>query len=603
MDDSQFFLDPALWFDPSLPLTDFTPSPGLNASLISANILSTRKARIRASRACIACRSRHMKCDSVEPKCTRCQVDSRTCVYTKSRRGGSSRPLVPLTGLSMPKDRLANVSLGATDSPQAPDSIFSDDSPKENTHSEATSIDTRDRLGTDQLLESYYDFFHDAHPIALPRKKLISQLHTDPGSLDYLFPVLEYIGSLYTSTIDSDVFRNIAHEKLYSNNLPSTGFSVQALLLFSLAIHCSDEYKAAEGYLNQAIDIALSINMHQEAFSESNSDGDAILAESWRRTWWTLYGTDGLFAAISHYPMHRLRDTMGDVKLPCEDREYERGKIPQPRSLADYDNREFDDEDIVYSSFTYLIDSLRICSAVLTINMEERGPGERTLAAADAKFVNWTLYLPKCKQELVGKDQRVDETMFLAHIVMNCEKMLVHRPHSQLLYSDIETKSICTPPSSLRQTRALQKRIEMHTAKALEAIEASIMLFALPSPHIKHSPIVTCALALAVMAQVSSCNHVLKEGSEVYLASRDRIRLGLGALKAQVGTWGMAKRSVREVASVARELLSIPTVANVVETLNVVSYEEMLSDEALVLVDSGEGNGHDLQYERFTATD
>jgi hypothetical protein len=51
--------------------------------------------------------------------------------------------------------------------------------------------------------------------------------------------------------------------------------------------------------------------------------------------------------------------------------------------------------------------------------MEERVPGDRALAALDAKFVNWFLYLPKSKLDLVAKDQRVDETMFLAHMVMN----------------------------------------------------------------------------------------------------------------------------------------------------------------------------------------
>lgn len=142
----------------------------------------------------------------------------------------------------------------------------------------------------------------------------------------------------------------------------------------------------------------------------------------------------------------------------------------------------------------------------------------------------------------------------------------------------------------------------MHTAKALEAIESSVLLFALPSPHIKHSPIVTCALALAVMAQVSACNHVLKPGTKVYEASRGRIRLGLGALKAQVGAWGLAKRSVKEVAGVARELLGVPGVRSG-ERMKEVSYEAMLSDEALVLVDSGEGSGDELQYERFNANE
>lgn len=90
----------------------------------------------------------------------------------------------------------------------------------------------------------------------------------------------------------------------------------------------------------------------------------------------------------------------------------------------------------------------------------------------------------------------------------------------------------------------------------------------------------------------------------MYAASRDRIRLGLGALKAQVSAWGLAKRSVKEVASVARELLCIP-VAKMKEVKSVkeANYEDMLSDEALVLVDSGVGSGDDLQYERFAANE
>lgn len=56
---------------------------------------------------------------------------------------------------------------------------------------------------------------------------------------------------------------------------------------------------------------------------------------------------------------------------------------------------------------------------MLILGSEERGPGERVLEAVDAKFVNWFLYLPKCKVDLVLRDGKVDETMFLAHIVVN----------------------------------------------------------------------------------------------------------------------------------------------------------------------------------------
>jgi hypothetical protein len=93
--------------------------------------------------------------------------------------------------------------------------------------------------------------------------------------------------------------------------------------------------------------------------------------------------------------------------------------IPTSKTLFDYDNREFSDEEIVFSSFTYLVDVMRIASSVMNINLEDRQPGDGVLASADAKFVNWALFLPKCKQELVRDDQSVDETMFFAHLILN----------------------------------------------------------------------------------------------------------------------------------------------------------------------------------------
>lgn len=79
-----------------------------------------------------------------------------------------------------------------------------------------------------------------------------------------------------------------------------------------------------------------------------------------------------------------------------------------------------------------------------------------------------------------------------------------------------------------------------------------------------HSPIATCALALAVMAQVSACR-LFSCGTgdrgngrglrEKYEEGRDRVRLGLGALRAGVRVWGLARRSVGEVVGVARVLL------------------------------------------------
>jgi len=107
------------------------------------------------------------------------------------------------------------------------------------------------------------------------------------------------------------------------------------------------------------------------------------------------------------------------VDLPCEDWDYEHGKIPPPKTFEEYDNREFSDEEVVFSSLTYLIDAIRIVSSNMPSKNGSFCPGSRIIPAADAKFVNWFLYLPRCKHEAVKDDGKVDETMFLAHVTIN----------------------------------------------------------------------------------------------------------------------------------------------------------------------------------------
>lgn len=116
-------------------------------------------------------------------------------------------------------------------------------------------------------------------------------------------------------------------------------------------------------------------------------------------------------------------------------------KIPFPRTFEEYDSRELNGEQVVFSSMSYLIDAMRIASSTCSTRVVPFCPGDRAILAADAKFVNWLLYLPRCKQEAVKEDRTIDETMFLAHVCINVERMLLHRPHSVLAFSEIETRS------------------------------------------------------------------------------------------------------------------------------------------------------------------
>ncbi|KAK6463346.1 MADS box transcription factor [Scheffersomyces coipomensis] len=52
---------------------------------------TSKSNRKHASRACLECRKRHFKCDSVEPICGRCSKSNRDCIYVESHRGGSRK--------------------------------------------------------------------------------------------------------------------------------------------------------------------------------------------------------------------------------------------------------------------------------------------------------------------------------------------------------------------------------------------------------------------------------------------------------------------------------------------------------------------------------
>ncbi|PVH81223.1 hypothetical protein DL98DRAFT_416953 [Cadophora sp. DSE1049] len=544
------------------------------------------KSRIRASRACIACRSRHMKCDSIEPICTRCQLYDKPCIYTKSRRGGSHKaPPAPTTE---PRTTPQTQTPGSGSRPANRTPSVDNENETENDNISKASWETlsnpltlpefsptfsplepRSKQQDVDLLASYYEFFNNAHPVVLPRRQLLARMRSNPSSLEYLLPVMHYIGSVYNPEIPSSPYLQLAESALSSPTLPIDGLSVQALTLFALARHCSDEYDIAEKYVDRAIDIALALGMNRQEWAEANGEGDAVLQESWRRTWWLLFTVDGLFATISHYCTHRLQNVEMEVDLPCEDAEYESGNIPQPHTFRHYDSREFHDQEITFSSLTYLLDAIRMLSHSMSIIHSPHEPGDKALTSTDAKFVNWGLYLPHCKREIVRPDGTVDETMFFAHLVVNTYLLLLHRPTSHLPYSPFETRSKCTPPHPhTNPSPSIQRSLAMHTAKALEALSTSITLFALPGENIKHSPIATCALALAIMAQASACrlfSSGLGRGMEgrggnggrerLYTEGRDRVRLGLGALRAGVRVWGLARRSVGEVVGVARELL------------------------------------------------
>lgn len=167
-----------------------------------------------------------------------------------------------------------------------------------------------------------------------------------------------------------------------------------------------------------------------------------VLEESWRRTWWELYFLDGLLAGIQQRESFKLWSVECTVPLPCEEAEYMKGRIPEPRGLVEFDERYFIVNETgtgpkVFSSFAYRVEAIRILGQVLmavgssspnnppTMGQQEL---ETRLEAAEASLANWGLHLPDVKKELMKPAAAaspgpggggVDEMLFQAHMVIN----------------------------------------------------------------------------------------------------------------------------------------------------------------------------------------
>jgi hypothetical protein len=127
----------------------------------------------------------------------------------------------------------------------------------------------------------------------------------------------------------------------------------------------------------------------------------------------------------------------------------------------------------------------------------------------------------------------------------------------------MECVSECAPPPPEQLGDDRQRSYDFHTTKILEAANAAIDLFALPSPVFMHTPLVICGLTLSILAQISACTFVLKGAA--YVAGRDRVRLGLGAVKEFGEVWPLGRKTMKEVKVIAREVLSLQ---NLVEKRN-----------------------------------
>lgn len=271
----------------------------------------------RSSLACAPCRFKHLRCDGKKPACDRCRADAKDCIYHASRRRGNPKPKPPPASSA--------VSVSESSSATAPDiqTLDFDLAP-------STSLSVNRELSTPSadmhLIGLYYDHFFAAHPCVLPQRVLRARLAE--AALQPLLLVMKYVGSLFEKSTLSDPFHQDVQSALSiirSGIRPVTGFDVQAILLYSIAIYWCNEAEQGVQLLDEAIRLAVDLGMHRKEYAVQNGSQDRVLEECWRRTWWQIYISDAHIAGSTHtFPFRTARIDM-TVDLPCEEHQYESG--------------------------------------------------------------------------------------------------------------------------------------------------------------------------------------------------------------------------------------------------------------------------------------
>ncbi|KAI1940935.1 hypothetical protein LOZ12_003748 [Ophidiomyces ophidiicola] len=521
--------------------------------------------------ACLECRRKHLKCDGGTPVCGRCRRAQSECQYTPSRRGykPSSKSLVHLSISGTP-------SCGAPNRPGPsiiglPQSPFLTPTLPISRPTPSLSLDSIGLLSEDRippnsatfgvpdssclqrdnlLLDYYYAFFHEAHPI-LPPSHLLHRISPIPTCLE---TVIKFIGAHYTQNPSAHLYRDSAQAELTANAEPSF-CKVQALLLFAIVLHARNERAESVDFFRAAVQLAFGLGMNRASFASAIGGGDPVRVETIRRTWWELYIVDGLFSAFDQMPSAISNNTLMDTLLPCDDLSYSAGVyLAEIPTVTQFYDRVFNEDDEDFSSFCYAVEATRIFKRTLDLGyaIDEYQLADQ-VEAIDASIGSWFHHLPNSKRNVLCADNTIDQLLFRAHMIVNCALIYLHLPRSNLLSTPAAAASIPCARRSLCIAAASSTNLT-HAIKSIKAANDLSALAALRFPIVKQTPFFICGLVLCAIVQLCACS---VRASTCLEPRRDRIALIVGELKALNPTWPISQLVMKQIKLVAREVLEI----------------------------------------------
>lgn len=165
------------------------------------------------------------------------------------------------------------------------------------------------------VLSSYYHYCHPSHPF-LPPESLLQEL-LSTKSLRYLDSAIRYRVACSTprpaknfiiaQNIVDEIISIFTDQQYESTDGP---YMLQALLLLVVATG-SQGYSDRSWMLLAAVQkLAVQLDLNSSDFAIKYGEGNPVLEDCWRRTWWEAYIIDTLQSGI-----HRWKTPLNEVEV------------------------------------------------------------------------------------------------------------------------------------------------------------------------------------------------------------------------------------------------------------------------------------------------
>ncbi|KXJ85113.1 hypothetical protein Micbo1qcDRAFT_224684 [Microdochium bolleyi] len=476
-----------------------------------------------ATKACLACREKHLKCGGQSPVCQRCREGGLICTYVESRRGRRAAPTRPAAATMTP-----------TVTAQSPFPVGFDLSGQLDLREQALAVPGAMMPQAARLQQPAVASNRDT--ASTEERKLIGLYNQDEGVFPrHLKHAMCFVASHHAtmSATEKQRFSN-ASNAIFAPGVPQDAYKVQTLVLLTLAAYARFEREQGAQALNAAI----------------SQDHDPLLRESWRRTWWELYTVTGLISLVSGTHT-RLSQPKRRV-LPGNCNAY---NASTPSSTPHMDVRDMRrrfraEEAAACSSFAYKVEAMRILSRVLDTPIQlQNDSSSAGSQAAEAAVASFLLSLPDDKREALKADGEVDEVMSCALMIIHLASVCVHLPLSPLAYVG-DFRTVCG--NHLGQAATVSPK--SHQVAAIKSANAIARLLTVHGGNLTTlSPCFSCALAFSSAVLLAAYSLDARDERPPIL--EENLNLELSALRSLGQIWPVAVVIRGQIAQFARDVI------------------------------------------------